>query len=242
MPILGRGESSSCTSTTKLDIFIKQGSTNTLIDVESLEFQIFDLEDELNPVQVFPVSGRQTVDLNDCPTGSRLGTGHYVAPYTVGATQKLGPYEIRWFFRQILSLAEQSFSEQFTVLESSPSTGDGVTVADIKKRFPQFAGLDDVYIECLIAEAVRLGPCESGCIGDAYDDAIKYLVAHLIESTGSRAGSGTKRVKAGQAEVEYHQISENASQAFASLGTTGYGRLYQELIYSQCGGGFRLIC
>jgi hypothetical protein len=90
-----------------------------LHDVYSLSFQIWDLSVAV-PVQVYPLSGKQPVNVTDpWPTGDRLGLGHYVARYTVGATENKGLHEIRWFLKWVVGGAELEMRQAFDVLLSS---------------------------------------------------------------------------------------------------------------------------
>jgi hypothetical protein len=133
MAALGRGESVSC-SNPKLDIFMRLGGN--LVDIAALEFQIFDKVIPASPVQVYPNLGRYPVDFtNDCPTGDRLGLGHYFAKYTVPANAPTGTYEIRWFFRLTPSSSEQEFREEFEVLPSAvPSVGGYTTLQEMREE------------------------------------------------------------------------------------------------------------
>lgn len=147
MAILARGQASSCTNPI-LDIFTTLGPTGPKIDVELLEFIIFDVSTpakQLSPVQVFPSSGRATVDtVNLCPTGGKVALGHFVGDYTVDLAEPLGAHEIRWFLKRFTSdPTEITFSEEFQVIDTvAPSTADlycqvqdfrdlGVSVTDI---------------------------------------------------------------------------------------------------------------
>jgi hypothetical protein len=126
MPSLCRGQASNCTNPV-LDIYTAVAGTRT--DVALLEFQIFERITNPNaPVQVYPLSGRQLVDDALCPTGAKLGTGHYVAVWTPSLAALTGTYEIRWFFKLALQAPEQTLVEEFTVLtEVAGSTTDGYT-------------------------------------------------------------------------------------------------------------------
>jgi hypothetical protein len=118
----------------KLDVFMKS-SAGTPINVAELSFQIFEKVSTPGvPVQVYPSSGRQTVNLNPYPTGGRLDTGHYVADYEVPLVELIGTHEIRWFSRYLLTSPEQSYTEEFEVL-SDVSIGSGdlyISVADVR--------------------------------------------------------------------------------------------------------------
>lgn len=114
MPAIARGQTSDCANPI-LDLFTRFGSTPT--DVYSLSYQIFEKVSFPTPLQVYPVSGRQTVDLTDCPSGDRIDPGHYVARWTVPDAEALGTHEIKWFFRAGAGSPEQSFTEEFEVTD-----------------------------------------------------------------------------------------------------------------------------
>ena len=133
MPALTRGEVSNA-SNPKLDVFMKD-SSGTRINVAELSFQIFEkVSTPGTPIQMFPVSGRQTVNLNPYPTGDRIDNGHYVANYTIPSNALIGTWEIRWFTRYLPSSPEQYFAEEFEVLSSAGiSAGDMyISVADVR--------------------------------------------------------------------------------------------------------------
>lgn len=116
MPAIGRGQSSS-TSNPLLQIFTPVGGV--LYDVDSLEFTVSEnITNPGTPVQVFPaVDGtRETISLDDAPTGNRLSVGHYVADYTPGNTDATGEYVIQFFFRLTPTSPEQTYSYTFEVV------------------------------------------------------------------------------------------------------------------------------
>ncbi len=84
-------------------VFIAGDDKGQLVDLESLEFQIFRATNEagqLSPVQVFPaiLGTRESVDLTEAGP-DRIGLGRYAAPYTVAVNEPPGLHEIRWFWR-----------------------------------------------------------------------------------------------------------------------------------------------
>ena len=82
-------------------------------DAEVVEFQIFDEEGN----QTFPISGRQAIDTTQaCPTGGKLGKGHYVATWAVPDDEATGAHEIHWFWKETAASAEISFIQAFEVL------------------------------------------------------------------------------------------------------------------------------
>jgi hypothetical protein len=101
----------------------------------SVEFQIFDVADDTkfaNPVQVYPLSGRQAVDLD----ADALAAGHYVAAWTPGAGEALGRHRIVWTVQATASAAEVTYSSEFDVLS-----------AGLALRAPAYALLSDLRDE-----------------------------------------------------------------------------------------------
>lgn len=150
MPTLARNQASDCANP-ELDIFFDVGGVAT--DVDSLEFQIF--EDVTTPGtlnQVYPVMGRATVDLADCPAGDKLATGRYVAEYTPDLSEPVGNHVIRWFFRISAGSPEQSFDEEFTVtLEGAASSANGyTTVAALREEGVTVSMASDTRLQTLI--------------------------------------------------------------------------------------------
>lgn len=133
MPAMTRGEESNGDNP-KLDVFMKN-SAGTKVNVSELSFQIFEkVSTPGTPVQVYPSTGRQVVNLNPYPTGGRLETGHYVATYEVPDNALIGTYEVRWFSRYLPTSNEQVYAEEFEVLSDvSLSSGDlYISVADVR--------------------------------------------------------------------------------------------------------------
>jgi hypothetical protein len=151
MPALVINEASSC-ATPVLDIFTKQGGSP--VNVSELSFQIFEkVTSPGTPVQVFPPSGKEAVDVStDCPTGDRIETGHYVARYTVPPLSLIGTHEIRWFFKLSPTVAEQQFFEEFEVLPSVfGSSGAYVSVSEVRAK-----GLSDPPTDSDIQASITL--------------------------------------------------------------------------------------
>jgi hypothetical protein len=122
-----------------------------LVDVSALEFQIFDKVIPASPVQVYPNSGRALVDIaNDCPIGDRIGTGHYLAKYTVPAAAPTGTYELRWFFRLTSSTPEQEFREEFEVLPNAVPASGGYTTLAVMRAEGVPASISDDRLQYLI--------------------------------------------------------------------------------------------
>lgn len=118
MPSVARDEVLGC-SNPQLDIYTSVAGE--LADISLLEFIIYDAAS--GGTQIYPPSGRQAVDLNDCPTGQRISTGHYAAAWTVPSAEPAGTHRIEWFFKLTPTSPEQTFVEQFEV---EAVTGSGV--------------------------------------------------------------------------------------------------------------------
>lgn len=119
MAALARLQSSSV-ATPVLDLFTQVNGV--LTDVSVLEYQVFDAHTG-TPVQVYPGSGRASVNLAAAPTGQKLGTGHYVALWTVPGNESIGTHQVKWFFKLTPSTPEQTYTEEFEVLPEVVGTG-----------------------------------------------------------------------------------------------------------------------
>ena len=159
MASIERGQTSNCAAPI-LDIFFRK--SGLLTDVPALEFQIFErVTSPPNLVQTFPVSGRATVDLTDCPTGDKISTGRYVAEWTVPVTEPVGDHVIRWFFRETLTSQEQQFEQEFAVFAvgAAPGAGGYCTVAELRAAGVPSTGINgktDAELLVLIARATTL--------------------------------------------------------------------------------------
>jgi len=137
MAALARGQSTNCANPV-LDIFTTVDGL--LIDVEMLEFQIFDVSDEIkqaNPVQIFPAvpGDREPVDtVTGCPVGGKLSTGHFVATWDIPVDASIGTHRIVWYFKLVGASPEQSFTEEFEILVvvGAETFGGYCLVADIR--------------------------------------------------------------------------------------------------------------
>src|SRR5579859_1138563 len=131
MPALGLGESIGCLNPA-LDIFLQVAGV--LTDPTSIAFQIFD-DTSGTPVQVYPVSGQQALDLSDCPTGQRLSVGHFAAVWTVPSLANIGGWEIRWFVQMTPSGPSVEYVEPFEVLSIIGTSSDVYcTVLDLRNE------------------------------------------------------------------------------------------------------------
>lgn len=158
MPALARLQPSNCANPI-LDIFTHIGGA--MVDIAVLQFQVWEkVSNPLVPVQVYPTTpgDREDVDVTDlCPTGQKLSTGHYVAPWTPPVDELIGTHEIRWFFKLTVASPEQTMKEEFEVLvEVSGITAHGyATVAEMREEGVP-ATVTDAWIEQRIALASRM--------------------------------------------------------------------------------------
>lgn len=154
MALVARNEVLGCANA-KLDLFLRKAGSP--VDVEVLEYQIFDVSTpakQITPVQVYPGSGRATLNtVDDCPTGQRLGQGHYAAVWTVPAMEPLGSHEIQWFFKETAFSAEETFKEEFEVSSVAGAGSDNlyITVADVRA-----AGIDSTIASDTTVETAIL--------------------------------------------------------------------------------------
>jgi len=157
MSALARGQTSNCANPA-LDVFITVNGV--LTDVFSLEFQIFELvTNPLVPTQVYPVSGRQAVNVGiTCPTAlaGRVSVGRYFATWAVPLAELIGSHRIKWFFKVSALSSEIVFQEDFEVLpDGSASADDGyVSVAEMRDEGVP-ATVSDEYLQKRIVLASR---------------------------------------------------------------------------------------
>ena len=179
---VSRGESLSCTNP-KLDIETKQGSPGAHINVYSLEYIIWDTSSG-SDIQVHPPSGRATADVdNDCPTGNRLSTGHYVADWDIPVDEALGEHRIDWFVKRIAASTELAFPFCFSVLPEVAGlfATTYASVTDIRDAGITVAQADNDRVEFLLDLASRKVDEYTGRV---FVPASKTL---LIDGTGGRA-------------------------------------------------------
>lgn len=114
-----------------MDIYIQVDGVAT--NVNALSFIIYDvstLGTTSSPHRIYPaIGGPQTVDLTACPSGNRISTGHYYAPYTPntvtdGANLNT-TYQIRWFITYKGTVTE--FREEFTVIDPTITAATSIS-------------------------------------------------------------------------------------------------------------------
>jgi len=111
MTALAPGQSSSC-SLPVLQLFaVDPDQAGFLRDIVSGTFRIIrpDGTDEIPST---------AIDITDCPTGNRLSTGRYVAPFTVPASPPLGVWTIEWIYKHTTTGTDRTQTISFEVLGS----------------------------------------------------------------------------------------------------------------------------
>ena len=225
--ILNPGITYDC-SIPELKVIFKVACVPT--DVFSLSFQIFEVVTASpTPVQVYPITpgDKQVVDVDVlCPVGGKVGTGEYVATWTVPNDEPIGTHQIKWTYKATDGANDQFHCDDFSVLEVTP----GVPTPDFVlflSRFPLLAARDSTVIELAIAEAARC--INVTCLGNKAPDAKMLLAAHLVEITTNPAlASGLSSAIAGTAQVSFS--GGNSSDPYG-LSRTAYGQAYARLLF-----------
>jgi len=231
---VARGQTTSCTEPF---IDVTFWLNDVPVDVFSLEYIVLDPFD----VQVFPLVGRQTVDIAQlCPTGDKLSTGRYVASgWPVAGDAELSPLQhtVRWFYTYTATDLEHSVDTLVDVVDlSSAKSQDLQRLEDFKARFPLLSGKGDELIALALAEASN--SVNTLCFGTRAEEAIRYLAAHLLEiTTNSGLATGLASVTAGNASISFGSSSSEKD----GLDKTLYGRQYKRLMFLS-GPGARVIC
>lgn len=133
-----------------------------LTDVAVVQFQIFEkVSNPSVPVQVYPTTLGDRADVNLlalCPTGHKLGTGHYVAEYTPIITELIGTHIIRWYFKLTNDSPEQTYSEEFEVLaQATGSSSSGyTTIQALRDEGVTTTMASDSRLQRLIDRASRM--------------------------------------------------------------------------------------
>lgn len=112
MLALARGQTSDCAFPA---LVLTTREAGELAAATEVSFQIWDWSNGLSPTLAYPSSGRQQVDLADCPDGDKLEDGQYVARWTVPALATVGRHELRWFYKLSPSGPEQVGTLDFVV-------------------------------------------------------------------------------------------------------------------------------
>ncbi len=153
MVALARGGQSSAAQPT-LDAYITSAA-GFLAAPFALAFTIHDIStDELraSPAQVYPSSGRQSVNL----TTDLVSLGRYAAAWTVPAGEPLGRHEIRWYATRESGAAEVAWREEFDVLAAGAGVGHWhggyALVSDLRAEGLAPADVSDARLQVLIAK------------------------------------------------------------------------------------------
>ena len=188
MPALARLQPSDCTNP-ELDIFLEVNGLKT--DPYSLEFQIFELESSPGvPTQVYPLSGRQTVDIGTLCSGGgdKLSTGHFVAQWTPPVDEEIGVHHLKWFFKLQATSPEQEYTEEFQVLTeiSGFSSAGYCTVQDMRDEGVTDTQASDVRLGVLIDRWTKMinqwtGRFFSPLTKTIYVDGRGGRILHLYE-------------------------------------------------------------
>lgn len=230
--LIARDETIDC-SNPKLDIFIDLDGI--LVDVEALEFAIFDIDDPMVPVQTFPVAGFQALDpANSCPVGQKISVGRYTAVWVVPSAEPLTDHKITWRFR--LNAGDPFQEDEFTFnVVTVAGSQDPADVAAFRKRFPDFADAMQWpanLISCVLGEASE--ELDPNCFGTDLEKAKRYYAAHLLSyPTGGARAKGASSVAAGPANISWDTAKEN-------LAATAYGQQLRRLM-RMCTGG-QVVC
>lgn len=127
MTALARGQAN---STTLPVLVLHAIFDHVLKDAELAEFAVW-----YQGTQVFPVSGRESIDVDS----DRIGLGSYAAPYQVPTNEGLGKHEIRWWYRETATSDPVEYTQVFEVVEA---------VSDA--RAPAYAFLADLRDLCIL--------------------------------------------------------------------------------------------
>ncbi len=157
-PALAQGQASGCGSPV-LDVYTTVAGQRT--DAAVVEFIIWErVTTPLVPVRVFPVAGREPVDVATfCDDGGgRLGLGHYVASWDVEPDALIGAYAIEWFFQLTVDSAEFTLVEDFDVVALVGSSDASLycTVQDIRDEGVPVSQASDARVLRAITVASRM--------------------------------------------------------------------------------------
>lgn len=149
-----------------------------LSDVNAASYQIFDS----TGAQVFPGSGRQTLNVVDAPpTGNRLSAGRYAATWVPGSAP-VGQYSITWFFTRVdVGAVEESFSEEVEVVTAPYKGANYCTVYDLRAEGLTSLRLSDALCQTAI---VRAGQYVQMFTGREFGPSFKSID---VDGTGGRA-------------------------------------------------------
>lgn len=110
---------------------VAQNDKGLMVDPFSLSYAIFDVSTSarrIAPLQVFPLSGFQPVDLADAPAGDRLGKGRFLLRFAASGSAALGLYEVRTLER--LTAASPEVARRGTFHVTLAPVGPGYCTVD----------------------------------------------------------------------------------------------------------------
>jgi hypothetical protein len=115
----------------------------------TLEFVV----DDETGTQVFPVTGRESVDVG----ANRLGLGYYAPTWTVDASQEVGRYRITWYYKQTATSDERSYYEDFEVIADvfDAYAESYALVADLRDEGIDETAVPDARLHRLLCMASR---------------------------------------------------------------------------------------
>ncbi len=145
----------------------------------------------------------------------KLGTGRYVAVWTVPSNAPTGRYRIRWYVTQAVGDAERSWSEDFEVL-AQPSLGTSYAlVADVRDEGVTVAQASDRRISEALHNATTLIERWTGRVFVARWKAIRVDAAKNDYLILDEAIAGIEGIRS---------PSDPAGEFIASTGYEVYGR------------------
>ena len=105
------------------------------VDCEVVEFQILDS----SGAQTYPVAGRETLDVSDCPVGARLAVGRYAAPWVIPSDEPLSSHTIIWYWKRLAAdTVEYTTTRRFEVMPAGtiedPIVGYYASVAALREE------------------------------------------------------------------------------------------------------------
>lgn len=180
--VLHRNDASS--ATTPLLVFnnVLGGLLTDIDPTGQLQFIIYDVSTETNqgsPVQVYPSSGRATVNL----TTDRVSKGRYAASFSVPSAEAFGRHEIRWFPTQKAGAPEYTYRKVFDVVPdlSGISGAHYCSLSDMRDEGVSSTDVSDVRLAKVINRASRF---IDRVTGRFFEPRYQQL---LVDGSGGRA-------------------------------------------------------
>lgn len=111
---------------------------------DSASYQIF----RADGTQVFPGSGRQSIDL----TADLLSKGRYAATWTPGGGDSPGAYFVRWFF-VLMGAPEVTFDQEIELVAAAYPGRNYCTIQDLRDEGLTIGMMSDLAAQKLIVKA-----------------------------------------------------------------------------------------